>query len=199
MNSLTGTSSSRSSSSSYRSSSRYSCSSVTSIQTDASLASDPRFLPFQRSTPLFGSHDANSPLFLSLGDESETFGGYQGDRKSQNEGYQGDWKHGDPQGDMGALRVDDSYYLSADVSRFEPHDIVVMAFNNSVVIHAEKVGDDGGVRDRFTHKSLLPEDMDPLSVSGTLTSEGTLVVRVRSTTRSSMTSSTPTFHSETLL
>ncbi|GAA6087148.1 heat shock protein beta-7 [Tachysurus ichikawai] len=85
----------------------------------------------------------------------------------------------------GAIWVDDHYYTSADVSRFEPHDIVVMAFNSSIVIHAEKVGDDGSVMDKFTHKSLLPEDMDPLSVSGTLTPEGVLVISVKSMSRSS--------------
>lgn len=33
----------------------------------------------------------------------------------------------------------DSYYMSANVSQFEPHDIVVMAYNHHVVIHAQKV------------------------------------------------------------
>lgn len=47
-----------------------------------------------------------------------------------------------------------------------------------------QVGDDGRIMDRFTHKSLLPEDMDPLSVSGTLTPEGVLVISVKSMSRS---------------
>lgn len=38
--------------------------------------------------------------------------------------------------------------------------------------------DDGSVRDTFTHKSLFPEDMDPLSVSGTFNPDGVLVVSV---------------------
>ncbi|KAI4901920.1 hypothetical protein NFI96_012090 [Prochilodus magdalenae] len=81
---------------------------------------------------------------------------------------------------MGVVQaVGDSYYLSVDVSQFEPHDVVVMAYNHNVVIHAEKVGDDESVKNKFTHKSLLPEDMDPLSVSGTLTPEGTLMISVR--------------------
>ncbi|XP_053503399.1 heat shock protein beta-7 [Ictalurus furcatus] len=181
MASLTSCSSSRSSSSSFRSSARYSCSSVTSIQTEASSPPpDPLFMPFldQRVTALFGGHERDSESFMS---ERETFGGCQGDRKSHTGGYQGDWRHGDTHG---AIWVDDRYYMSADVSRFEPHDIVVMAFNSSVVIHAEKVGDDGCVTDKFTHKSSLPEDMDPLSVSGTLTAEGVLVISVKSTSRS---------------
>lgn len=33
----------------------------------------------------------------------------------------------------------DSYYISANVSQFEPHDIAVTAFNHHVVIHAQKV------------------------------------------------------------
>uniref|UniRef100_A0AAX7VGU3 SHSP domain-containing protein n=1 Tax=Astatotilapia calliptera TaxID=8154 RepID=A0AAX7VGU3_ASTCA len=73
----------------------------------------------------------------------------------------------------------DSYYMSADVSQFEPHDVVVLAYNQHVVIHAQKVLDDGSISDTFTHKSLFPEDMDPLSVSGTLNPDGTLVVSVR--------------------
>lgn len=42
-----------------------------------------------------------------------------------------------------------------------------------------QVLDDGSISDTFTHKSLFPEDMDPLSVSGTLNPDGTLVVSVR--------------------
>uniref|UniRef100_A0A4W5QBP6 SHSP domain-containing protein n=1 Tax=Hucho hucho TaxID=62062 RepID=A0A4W5QBP6_9TELE len=80
---------------------------------------------------------------------------------------------------MGVVKsLGDSYYMSADVSQFEPHDIVLMAYNHNIVIHAEKVLEDGSVSDTFTHKTLLPEDMDPLSVSGTLTPEGMLVVSV---------------------
>ncbi|XP_026994699.1 heat shock protein beta-7 [Tachysurus fulvidraco] len=185
MSSLTSCSSSRSSSSSFRSSARYSCSSVTSVQTEASSPPpDPLFVPFldQRATVLFGGNRGDSESFIS---ERETFGSCQGDKKSHTEGYQGDWSHGDTHVSTGAIWVDDHYYTSADVSRFEPHDIVVMAFNSSIVIHAEKVGDDGSVMDKFTHKSLLPEDMDPLSVSGTLTPEGVLVISVKSMSRSS--------------
>ncbi|TNN01272.1 hypothetical protein fugu_010654 [Takifugu bimaculatus] len=57
--------------------------------------------------------------------------------------------------------------------------VVVMAFNHHVVIQAQKVLDDGSVSDTFTHKSLFPEDMDPLSLCGTLHADGTLVVSVR--------------------
>uniref|UniRef100_A0A673YFW7 SHSP domain-containing protein n=1 Tax=Salmo trutta TaxID=8032 RepID=A0A673YFW7_SALTR len=71
-----------------------------------------------------------------------------------------------------------SYYMSADVSQFEPQDIVVMDYNPNIVIHAEKVLENGSVSDTFTHKTMLLEEMDPLSVSGTLTPEGMLVARL---------------------
>lgn len=89
MASLTSCSSSHSSSSSFRSSARYSCSSVTSIQTEAcSPPPDPLFMPFldRRAAESFRS-------------DRETFGGCQGDRKSQTLGYQGDWSHADTQGE----------------------------------------------------------------------------------------------------
>uniref|UniRef100_A0A672ZG47 SHSP domain-containing protein n=1 Tax=Sphaeramia orbicularis TaxID=375764 RepID=A0A672ZG47_9TELE len=82
----------------------------------------------------------------------------------------------------GVRCVGDVYYMSADVSQFEPHDVVVMAYNHQVVIHAAKVMDDGTVGDTFTHKSLFPDDMDPLSICGTFSPDGVLVVRVHRTT-----------------
>lgn len=39
----------------------------------------------------------------------------------------------------GVRCLGDSYYMSADVGQFEPHDVVVMAFNHHVVIQAQKV------------------------------------------------------------
>ncbi|XP_061684456.1 heat shock protein beta-7-like [Syngnathoides biaculeatus] len=74
--------------------------------------------------------------------------------------------------------VGDGYSMSADLSQFEPHDVVVMAYHQHVVIHAEKVTEDGHVSDTFTQKSLLPKDMNPLSVRGTFNRDGILVVRV---------------------
>ncbi|XP_005051442.1 PREDICTED: heat shock protein beta-7-like [Ficedula albicollis] len=73
----------------------------------------------------------------------------------------------------------DTYQVVADVSQFEPPDIVVTTSNCHVAIQAEKVAEDGTVCDTFTHKCQLPEDTDPLSVSCTLTEAGTLVITVR--------------------
>nr|XP_057936095.1 heat shock protein beta-7-like [Doryrhamphus excisus] len=81
-------------------------------------------------------------------------------------------------GGGGVQCVGDRYHVSTDVSQFEPQDVVVMAYNHHVVIHAEKVMDDGSISDTFTHKSLFPKDMNPLSVRGTINHDGILVVSV---------------------
>nr|XP_009487351.1 PREDICTED: heat shock protein beta-7-like [Pelecanus crispus] len=73
----------------------------------------------------------------------------------------------------------DTYQVVADVSQFEPPDIVVTTSNCHVAIQAEKVAEDGTVCDTFTHKCQLPEDTDPLSVSCALTEAGTLVIPAR--------------------
>ncbi|XP_018539515.1 heat shock protein beta-7-like [Lates calcarifer] len=176
------TSSSRRSSSSYRSSSRYSTSS--SYRSEGSLGGssdclDHLFEPFLDSadhSSLFGEEGPGGPTCLvpfsrqtrSTYGHTAPVGGAVTGRQSSAGGR--------------VHCLGDSYYMSADVSQFEPHDIVVMAYKHHVVIHAQKVLDDGSVSDTFTHKSLFPEDMDPLSVSGTLNPDGSLVVSVRRTT-----------------
>ncbi|KAG9348167.1 hypothetical protein JZ751_001902 [Albula glossodonta] len=165
-------SSSCSSSSSYRSA-RYSSS---SFRAGAGGSQDPLFEPYLDggSHSLFGEEGAGAPpcLLPFSRHHRESFG-YPGGTGAPASGRPAS---------MGVVRaVGDSYLMSADVSQFEPQDVVVMAYSHWVVIHAEKVADDGSVSDTFTHKTQLPEDMDPLSVSSTLTPEGMLVVSVRRT------------------
>ncbi|XP_068549074.1 heat shock protein beta-7-like [Anas acuta] len=73
----------------------------------------------------------------------------------------------------------DTYQVVADVSQFEPPDIVVTTSNGHIAIRAEKVAEDGTVCDTFTHQCRLPEDTDPLSVSCALTEAGTLLITAR--------------------
>ncbi|KAM3875274.1 heat shock protein beta-7 [Diretmus argenteus] len=179
MASLTS-SSCRSSSSSYHSSARYSSSS--SYRSEGSIGGsadslDPLFEPFLDPADrhsLFGEEGPGGSLCVApFTRHSRSPYGHTGPTGGAVT---------DHQASMGAVRLlGDSYYMSADISRFEPHDVVVMAYNHHVVIHAEKVLDDGSISNTFTHKSLFPEDMDPLSVSGTLNPDGILVVSVRRT------------------
>ncbi|XP_043086404.1 heat shock protein beta-7 [Puntigrus tetrazona] len=126
------------------------------------------------------------------GDEA-SFGGYHGNHQYSRAGQQVDWSLGDniqagggSGPGVGVVKaMGDSYFLSADVSGFEPYEVVLLAYNQCVVIHAEKTGADGTVAGRFTHKSVLPADMDPLSVSSSLTSDRTLIISIRRRTPSS--------------
>ncbi|KAF4104493.1 heat shock protein beta-7 isoform X1 [Onychostoma macrolepis] len=128
------------------------------------------------------------------GDE-ESFGGYHGNHQYTRAGQQVDWSLGDDiqarggsGSGVGVVRaMGDSYFLSADVSGFEPHEVVLLAYNQCVVIHAEKTAADGTVAGHFTHKSVLPADMDPLSVSSSLTAERMLIISVRRRKSSSST------------
>ncbi|XP_073719012.1 uncharacterized protein [Misgurnus anguillicaudatus] len=208
-----------SSASSYHRSSRYSTSTVRSFSSDSlhpRLHSQFGEETSIRSIPNGSEHEPFTRCHGNSQDESswdESFGGYQGDQESfggygeeqkYTRGvYQGDWSLGDTiQGSRcssstGVVRaMGDSYFLSADVSGFEPHEVVVLAYNQCVVIQAEKTGIDGNVAGKFTHKSVLPEDMDPLSVSSSMAPEGMLLIRVRRIPKQSIQPATALFHTE---
>ncbi|XP_056101051.1 heat shock protein beta-7 [Rhinichthys klamathensis goyatoka] len=190
-----------SSASSFQRSSRYSTSTVRSFNTDSL---HPRLhSEFGEETSISSITNGFEPESFSrchgdVQDESpwaESFGGYQGDRESFG-GYHGDQQYHTPQGGnqgdwtlgdevqargsgVSAVRArGNRYFLSADVSGFEPHEVVVVAYNQRVVIHAEKIGADGSVGGKFTHKSVLPADMNPLSVSSELTAEKMLIISI---------------------
>ncbi|NUN21800.1 Hsp20 family protein, partial [Escherichia coli] len=84
-----------------------------------------------------------------------------------------------PSGLGKVMTVGDTYQVTADVSPFEPQDIVVLTYNFHIVIQAEKVADDGTVSNTFTHKCHLPKDMDPMSVSCSLAENGKLVITAK--------------------
>ncbi|XP_078266265.1 uncharacterized protein LOC144599348 [Rhinoraja longicauda] len=84
------------------------------------------------------------------------------------------------QGSLGNVNtMGDTYQVTADVSQFDPEDIIVTMYNYYIVIKAEKVAEDGTITNTVTHKYQLPEDMDPLSVSCSRTDVGILTINVR--------------------
>ncbi|TRY92223.1 hypothetical protein DNTS_023799 [Danionella cerebrum] len=109
--------------------------------------------------------------------DGESFVGYHGDHQFIPGGsHQLDWSFRDhKQGSKrGVVReMGNNYFLSVDVRGFEPHEVVVLAYNQCVV-----AGADGIVLDRFSQKSLLPSDMDPLSVTASRT-DNILMVWIR--------------------
>ncbi|KAK9961710.1 hypothetical protein ABG768_007112 [Culter alburnus] len=195
---------STSSASSFQRSSRYSTSTVRSFNTDSlhprlhsqfgeetSISSITNGFEPESFSRCHGDAQDESSWGDSFGGyqgyqgDRESFGGYRGDQQYQNTqgGNQDNWILGDDiqsgGSGVGVVRaMGNSYFLSADVSGFEPHEVVVVAYNQSVVIHAEKIGADGSVAGKFTHKSVLPADMDPLSVSSKLTAERMLIISI---------------------
>ncbi|XP_067307524.1 uncharacterized protein hspb12 isoform X1 [Pseudorasbora parva] len=193
-----------SSASSFQRSSRYSTSTVRSFNTDSlhprlhsqfgeetSISSITNGFEPESFSSCHGDAQHESSWGESFGgcqgyqSDRESIGGYPGDQQYQTpqRGNQGDWVLGDDiqacGSGVGVVRaMGNSYCLSADVSGFEPHEVVVVAYNQHVVIYAEKIGADGSVAGKFTHKSVLPADMDPLSVSSELTAERMLLISI---------------------
>ncbi|KAI7800583.1 small heat shock protein Hspb12 [Triplophysa rosa] len=207
MASASGSSASRCSSSSFHHSSRYSTSTVRSSSADSL---QPRLHSrFGEETSIRSITDDLEPeqeSFARYHGDQQSFGGYSEDQKYTGGGFHGNWSLGDTgmqvsgsrrSASTGVVRaMGDSYFLSADVSGFEPQEVVVLAYNQCVVIQAEKSEAAGSVAGRFTQKSVLPEDMDPLSVSSALTSEGILTIRVSRTPKQPGEPGTPVFCSE---
>ncbi|XP_067897594.1 heat shock protein beta-7-like [Heterodontus francisci] len=103
-------------------------------------------------------------------------------------------------GSLGNIRtVGDTYQVTADVSQFDPEEVIVTMCNYHIVIKAEKVAEDGTIINTFTHKCQLPEDMDPISVSCSLTDIGFLIINVRRSPLKQAESPLPVYRSEVKL
>ncbi|XP_051874585.1 heat shock protein beta-7-like [Pristis pectinata] len=105
-------------------------------------------------------------------------------------------------GSLGNVRtIGDTYQVTADVSQFDPEEIIVTMYNYHIVIKAEKVqvDEDGTIINTFTHKCQLPEDMDPLSVSCSRTDVGILTINVRRNPLKQAESPQPVYRSEVQL
>ncbi|KAJ6653845.1 hypothetical protein lerEdw1_008642 [Lerista edwardsae] len=102
-------------------------------------------------------------------------------RAQEAYGYSGSPPPGHPSalGSSNVIARGDKYLVTADVSQFEPQDIMVTTYNYCIVIQAEQVAEDGTVTKTFTHKCQLPRDMDPLSVSCSLNDAGMLTVTAK--------------------
>ncbi|XP_078058245.1 heat shock protein beta-7-like [Mustelus asterias] len=103
-------------------------------------------------------------------------------------------------GSLGNVRtLGDTYQITADVSQFDPEDIIVTIYNSNIVIKAEKVAEDGTIINTFTHKCQLPEDMDPMSVCCSLTDVDILIINVRRNPMKQAESPQPVYRSEVKL
>ncbi|KAG7493259.1 hypothetical protein JOB18_004571 [Solea senegalensis] len=73
--------------------------------------------------------------------------------------------------------VGDAVQFTVDVSEFSPEDVIITSSNNLLEVHAERLGKDGTVTNTFSHRCTLPSDVDPVSVTMSMESNGILTVR----------------------
>lgn len=81
------------------------------------------------------------------------------------------------------IAVNDKYQIMVDVSHFNPEEISVKMVDNAIVVtgkHEDKADNYGYVSRQFSRKYLLPADVEPESVSSTLSADGILTIQVSS-------------------
>lgn len=77
----------------------------------------------------------------------------------------------------------DKFQVMVDVSHFTPEEISVKTVDNTVVVtakHEDRADDFGYISRQFSRKYLLPADIDPTTVSSSLSAEGILTIQVLS-------------------
>lgn len=74
----------------------------------------------------------------------------------------------------------DKYQIMVDVSHFTPEEITVKTVDNTIVVigkHEDKADNYGYVSRQFSRKYLLPADVDPETVTSTLSADGILSIQ----------------------
>jgi len=72
------------------------------------------------------------------------------------------------------------YQIMVDVSHFTPEEITVKTVDNTIVVvgkHEDKADNYGYVSRQFSRKYLLPADVDPETVTSTLSADGILSIQ----------------------
>lgn len=75
----------------------------------------------------------------------------------------------------------DKFQVMVDVSHFTPEEISVKTIDNNIVVtakHEDRADEFGYISRQFSRKYLLPADIDPLTVSSSLSPEGILTIHV---------------------
>lgn len=81
---------------------------------------------------------------------------------------------------MQQMNTNDKYQIMVDVSHFNPDEISVKMIENAIVVtgkHEEKADNYGYVSRQFQRKYMLPGDIEPETVSSTLSADGILTIQ----------------------
>ncbi|CAG2119743.1 unnamed protein product, partial [Medioppia subpectinata] len=74
----------------------------------------------------------------------------------------------------------DKFQVMVDVSHFTPEELMVKTVDNTIVVtakHEDRADDFGFISRQFSRKYLLPVDIDPLTVTSSLSPEGILTLQ----------------------
>ncbi|CAG2114609.1 unnamed protein product, partial [Medioppia subpectinata] len=74
----------------------------------------------------------------------------------------------------------DKFQVMVDVSHFTPEELTVKTVDNTIVVtakHEDRADDFGFISRQFSRKYLLPVDIDPLTVTSSLSPEGILTLQ----------------------
>ena len=75
----------------------------------------------------------------------------------------------------------DKYQIMVDVAHFSPEEVSVKMVDNTIVVtgkHEDKADNYGYVSRQFSRKYRLPADVEPETVSSTLSADGILTIQV---------------------
>lgn len=73
----------------------------------------------------------------------------------------------------------DKFQLMVDVSSFAPEEITVKTVDNQIIVtakHEERADEHGYVSRQFSRRYLLPDNIDIMSVTSSLSAEGILTI-----------------------
>ncbi|OTF83368.1 Heat Shock Protein 20-like protein [Euroglyphus maynei] len=87
---------------------------------------------------------------------------------------------GNTSGGGDLIPANDKYQIMVDVSHFNPEEISVKMVDNAVIVtgkHEDKADNYGYVSRQFSRKYLLPADVEPESVTSTLSADGILSIQ----------------------
>lgn len=102
-------------------------------------------------------------------------------RMPMTRGYYRPWRHihGRDSGVSSIASNDSEFKVNLDVQQFHPENLNVKVVDNTVVIdgkHEERQDEHGYISRQFTRRYVLPDSVDPATITSSLSSDGVLTI-----------------------